>query len=63
MAKIGRKGGARSIATVNANFTTAQRKRAGKKAAAALTPAERKARAKAAAAARWAKKRKKPLDK
>lgn len=57
MATIGRKGGAKSIATVNANFTTAKRKRAGKKAAEALTPEQRKKRAEKAAAARWGKKK------
>jgi hypothetical protein len=57
MARIGRKGGAKSIATVNANFTTEQRRKAGKKAADALTPAQRKSRASDAAQAMWAKKR------
>ena len=60
MARIGRKGGAKSIAKVNAKLTTAQRKRAGKKGAAnsKLTPGERSARARAAARARWAAKKK-----
>jgi general stress protein YciG len=57
MAELGRKGGAKSIAKVNAMFTTAKRKRAGKKAAAALTPEERTERAKKAAKARWGKKK------
>jgi hypothetical protein len=57
MAKLGRKGGKLGAITTNAKLTTAQRKRAGKKAAAALTPAERIARAQKAARARWGKKK------
>jgi hypothetical protein len=59
MAELGRRGGPKGIAKVNAKLTTAQRKRAGKKAAAKLTPEERKARASAAAKARWDKEKKK----
>ena len=59
MAKIGRKGGIKGIAVVNAKLTTAKRRRAGKKAMAAqkLTPEERSERARKAAAERWRKQR------
>lgn len=52
---IGKKYGALGAAKTNAKLTTAQRKRAGKKAAAKLTPEQRKERAKKAAQERWAK--------
>jgi hypothetical protein len=54
---IGKRYGARGAAVTNANLTTAQRRKAGKKAAAALSPAERSARASIAAKARWAAKK------
>jgi hypothetical protein len=51
---LGKTYGAKGAATTNAKLTTAQRKRAGKKAAAKLTPEQRKERARQAARTRWA---------
>ena len=55
LSEIGKKGGTKGAAVTNAKLTSAQRKRAGKKAAAALTPEARSKRASLAAKARWAK--------
>jgi len=65
--EIGKRYGALGAAVTNAKLTTAQRRRAGRKAAAALTPEARSTRAKTAAKARWdavreaAKKAEEPL--
>lgn len=54
--RIGKKYGALGAAITNAKLTTATRRKAGRKAADALTPEQRKERAAKAAAARWGKK-------